>query len=279
MRTETSVYSPFVVSITRNLISPATDDPVQLPFVQHEQALMRRNDYAIIRKGRRTGVILRGLKTANGVLAGGQIGVERGIQLHVDDGTVITDEQSNDWPWVRFFWAREGQLILVQSSFVYKFGLKINPFAKLLARIFEIALRGEFYVNVRCLPEEGEFWRVVDASDKMYFVEFDYVSPNIAGATAEHLKTVLDHFKYNMNSTDSVTRINNKDGDLNLRRDDVYLGAAISTIEKTGGRWKLKNERGVQNSREVVRKMDLPEVGALLGGDILAQVLDNIRQE
>lgn len=279
MRKETEVYIPFVVSITKNIVGMLSGVPDTLPFLQLEQKLIQKHDYDIERKGKIVRVIFRGLKVPAEGLVGGQIGLEKDIQLHVDDGEVISNQQSVDWPWVRFFWLREGQQILIQRSFVNKFGMQIAPFAKLLSKVFEKALGGKYYVNVRTLPEEGEFWRVLEGSENVYYIEFNYVAPNIAGATAQHVKGLLDHFKEKLNSTESTIRICNKDGALEWERGDEYLDAAISTVEKTGGGWKVRNERGTLASRQVIKQMTVEEIGAFCGEEVLRQVLSNVKKD
>ncbi|BBD07860.1 hypothetical protein [Desulfovibrio ferrophilus] len=261
------------ISIYPNLLKPPISSKEVPPIELIEKEILDKRDFRITHRNKSIKVLFRDLEIDDKTLQGGKIAVHKSKFITDDDGKHLEEVQIDDYPNILFLWSQKRQIIYIQTNIKYKIGIDIGAFSKILENIFTKLLRGYYSVNVKIMPLKGRFWEIIKESEKIYNIEFNLISPNIAGRTDKEVRAYLTEQKERYNVTNISETLENKDGNLKINEEDEILNAKVRTTEQTGGIWKIKNNHGTQKSSDRYTKTSVEGASNFFAQSILDKII------
>lgn len=204
---------------------------------------------------------------------GGKIAIHKKEILSDDDGVNVFSKEVDNYPNVPFFVDRRRQTFYVHKGIETVFGFRISGVASMLEAVFSGIVGERYSVNVKVLPARGFFWETVGGMNSIRRVEFDFVAPNIEGATEASLREGLLGYKESYNITNYKESLKNKDGNLRVPKND-FFSARASTIENAGGVWVVEGDGRIVKSNDSYQISGDNEIVKLHGEAILQRILE-----
>lgn len=199
-------------------------------------------------------LVLEPIFDTNGALLGGKLGKASVKNLPIRPDGKMVKRPEVLYPHILFFLFPEEQIILVQRDHSV-FSTDLNVFRHLERYLGSQLLLKGLEVVINPLTVKGQFWEILNESEKIYSIRFKLAMPNFLGSTEKDLRDTLNSIKNTTNSTNLDIAVNNSKGELEVSPNG-FIQPAVNWSENGAGEWTIRRKLNGKKRASTIRNSD-----------------------
>jgi hypothetical protein len=191
--------------------------------------------------------------------------------------------EEEHFPASTVLWSADSQIIFIEKP--KKDQMSVNSIINNLQTYLSGRLQAYGYVVfIAQLPYKSTFWELIDKYDIKYSVEFTLFAPNFLGVSSG-AKDLVDSNKKDYNADKTSIKLENEEGNLQIKRGNKKIEDILTYIVAGAGRWNavVGTDAGKKhiNSEADSKTLDknLSKYDAETAKEFTSKAVDSINEE
>jgi hypothetical protein len=182
-------------------------------------------------------------KDKNSRLVQGKLGVQTKMVLSdiVEEKDDFEDTLTDHYPNISFIWNYERQTILLPKNVKSVLSMTLEGLVKKLEKVFSQHY-SDRSITIRPIRESRQFWDCVDKMDKIEWIYFELLPPNLWGDAPEDLSKFTQELQKTANVSNTGIKIANVKEGLRVSKSNSFVKNALNETARYGGDWKIKGD-------------------------------------